>query len=130
MGDPCFMWIRCLASDQHHFEKLGFVQDSIFGKLVHQNAPYALVDELEDLARKGVLFKGTNGNGESYGEQCFASDGKQVIYMDTVDGDPVIRCGSDPLPTPWIKLHYNDIVMYNMYVMAVARIDAALKEVG
>jgi hypothetical protein len=101
MGDRCYEEVVCKRKDKTVFEKLGFVDQGEYldsaGKsypelvlLVDEQANYAHSGELGPLARKGIVFSGSHGDGGDYPGCNFASDGKQYAEVITAHGQPVV----------------------------------------
>ena len=107
MGDRCHLQVRTLNALAHLFEELGMLVESEDEphevELVDEQANFGLGEELERLARSGVVFLADQGAGEQYGPALVASDGsgELVTVEASWDGDPLVRCDPDtgrPVP--------------------------------
>ena len=72
-------------------------------ELVDEQANFGLGEELERLAKRGVVFLADQGAGGQYGPALVASDGsgELVTVEASWDGDPLVRCDPDtghPVP--------------------------------
>ena len=78
-------------------------------ELVDEQANFGLGEDLERLAKRGVVFLADQGAGEQYGPTLVASDGcgELVTVEASRDGDPLVRCDPDtgrPVPEELAKV--------------------------
>ncbi len=66
-------------------------------ELVDEQANFGLGEDLERLAKRGVVFLAVQGAGEQYGPALVASDGcgELVTVEASWEGDPLVRCDPD-----------------------------------
>ena len=68
MGDRCHLQVRTLNAHAHLFEELGMLVESEDEphevELVDEQANFGLGEELERLAKRGVVFLADQGAGE------------------------------------------------------------------
>src|SRR2546427_11142068 len=95
--DRCYLHVRTLNAHAHLFEELGMLVESEDEPhevvLVDEQANFGLGEDLERLARRGVVFLADQGAGEQYGPALVARDGsgELVTVEASWEGDPLVR---------------------------------------
>jgi len=91
MSDRCYMEVNCRARDAKRFEELGFHEADSKAGICN------MCDEEADRAHCGdmpedIPYYGSSGEGDSYGRNVFACDGKTWCEVDCVhSGDVCVR---------------------------------------
>ena len=94
MGDRAYVELTCLAADAALFERAGFLEEFRSGlpsglvTMVDEEASDGNIAVVQNLAGKGIVFRGWHGAGGSYDGACFAGfDGKffEVPRLDHSD---------------------------------------------
>ena len=85
MGDRAYVELTCHEADAALFERAGFLEEFRPGlphglvTLADAEAPAGNITALQDLASKGILFRGWHDAGGSYDGACFAGlDGRFI----------------------------------------------------
>jgi hypothetical protein len=83
MGDRAYVELTCHEADAALFERAGFLEEFRPGlppglvTMVDVEAPDGNITALQDLASKGIVFRGWHDAGGSYDGACFAGlDGR------------------------------------------------------
>ena len=83
MGDRAYVELTCREADAALFERAGFLEEFRPGlppglvTMVDLEAPDGCITALQDLAGRGIVFRGSHDAGGSYDGACFAGfDGK------------------------------------------------------
>lgn len=83
MGDRTYVELTCREADAGLFERVGFLEEFKPGlahdlvTMVDAEAPDANIAALQDLAGKGIVFRGWHDAGGGYDGACFAGlDGR------------------------------------------------------
>lgn len=78
MGDRAYVELTCREADAALFERAGFLEEFRCGlpsglvTMVEVEAPDGNITALQDLASKGILFRGWHDAGGGYDGACFA----------------------------------------------------------
>jgi hypothetical protein len=83
MGDRAYVELTCRKADAAPFEKAGFLEEFRSGLpsglivMMDAEAPDGNITALQDVASKGILFRGWHDAGGGYDGACFAGfDGR------------------------------------------------------
>ena len=67
--------------------------------LMEQEAAWAYDTELQEIAAEGIPFFGCHGDGYNYSSMQFACDGKELVYVNAHEGNPVVAVGRNGKPS-------------------------------
>jgi len=87
MGDRTYVELTCRETDAALFERAGFLEEFRSGlpsglvTMVDTEAPDGNMTALQDLASKGILFRGWHDAGSSYDGACFAGLGGKLFEV-------------------------------------------------
>ena len=87
MGDRAYVELTCREADAALFEREGFLQEFKPGLppdlviMVDAEAPDGNIAVLQDLAGKGIVFRGWHDAGGSYDGACFAGFGGRFFEV-------------------------------------------------
>ena len=132
MGDRCYLSLQGRLRDREEYEQeAGLVPDEAeAGRALSleavvryecEEANYALYTELNELAKKGLVFVGSHGSGSGYGPGSFcAVNGVYAECEETNDGASFVRVDNagNPLPV--------EVKELKSYLRLYARARAAL----
>ena len=99
MGDRCYLWTICKKTDQERVDKElsgGYganEEDAVVGDdtvicLAYEEVNYGGCEELEALAKEGIVFVGHHSEGSVYPAEEFCSVNGLLMEIVTIDGTP------------------------------------------
>lgn len=85
MSDRCYMQIECAKKDydavlDDYFPEV-LEEDGDFVKAADPEANYAYAKELEDWAKRGMIFLALHDAGDEYGGYEVSCDGKKIRFQ-------------------------------------------------
>ena len=127
MGDRCYLRVRTLRVHAPLFEEIGLlVEDEPEPHevvMVDEQANFGLAEDLERLAKRGVVFLADASAGEQYGPALTVSDGSgEAIEVEAdFNSNIVVRCNDDGEPMA------DELAHVKRYVAAVKRAEAIIE---
>lgn len=103
MGDRCYVEIICRPRDIRRFQDLGFSvweQQSESAVIQDEAANFAHGEDLEALAKEGLVFFGWHAPGDEYPGELFAAAKGEMAWVFGDEYGPACRMRRDGTPEP------------------------------